>query len=79
MSMLQERGASGQTEHWDEHTAVCVLGSACTFLFPDSKGTLAQRQIMVGMVGQRRRWAIYVGPTLGQPGIAMRNIRLWLV
>ena len=46
---------------------------------PDSKGTLAQRQIMVGMVGQRRRWAIYVGPTLGQPGIAMRNIRLWLV
>ena len=47
--------------------------------YPDSKGTLAQRQIMVGMVGQRRRWAIYVGPTLGQPGIAMRNIRLWLV
>ena len=46
---------------------------------PDSKGTLAQRQIMVGMVGQRRRWPIYVGPTLGQPGIAMRNVRLWLV
>ena len=35
---------------------------------PDSKGTLAQRQIMVG---QHRRWAIYVGPTLCQPCVAM--------
>ena len=53
--------------------------SAQAIYRPDSKGALAQRQIMVGMVGLRRRWAIYVGQSLGKPGVAMRIIRLLLV